>query len=167
MHTYTHTHAQEHANRPTAGQFRIALGQFSSTDSERALPVTSQQATCLHYDEEMPQFLRALVTGAAGTPYAYGVFLFDMLLSAGGTYRYLRVGIVALIYAVHECACLQCAQRKEVFDKLCQPKQAFGATFANAVMCSCSSMAYTTCCCRLMVWYCQWLPSLCISYAAI
>ena len=34
-------------------------------------------------DEEQPQYMRAAVTGVSDTPYAYGVFLFDIFLPSG------------------------------------------------------------------------------------
>ena len=62
----------------------MALGDFSGPNSEYALSITSQQATFLHYDEELPHLLRAVVTGASGTPYAYGVFVLDLMVAANG-----------------------------------------------------------------------------------
>jgi len=43
---------------------------------EKSLP--TQPAIWLRFDEETPQFMRALITGPSGTPYAHGVFAFDI-----------------------------------------------------------------------------------------
>lgn len=45
---------------------------------EESLP--SNPAIWLRFDEETPQFLRALVTAPTGTPYALGLFCFDLYI---------------------------------------------------------------------------------------
>lgn len=46
------------------------------------LEVNCRGSMFVRFDEESPQYLRAMLTGIDGTPYASGVFLFDIFLPA-------------------------------------------------------------------------------------
>ena len=79
--------------------FRKLLAEIGAL--EEHLP--TNPAIWLRFDEETPQFLRALITGPTGTPYALGLFCFDiyvpdnypqvppmmqLLTTGGGTVRF-------------------------------------------------------------------------------
>ena len=54
------------------------LMELSSMDEQESLP--SYPAIWLRFDEETPQFLRALITAPSGTPYSHGLFCFDIFV---------------------------------------------------------------------------------------
>lgn len=55
---------------------RRLLQELASLDHD--LP--SNPAIWLRFDEEVPQYMRALVTGPSNTPYSFGLFCFDIYI---------------------------------------------------------------------------------------
>lgn len=49
---------------------------------KRNLLLTPENSMFVRYDEDRPQFMRAVITGNSDSPYAYGAFLFDIFLPA-------------------------------------------------------------------------------------
>jgi len=47
---------------------------------KKSLLLTPQNSMFVRYDEDRPQFMRAVITGHSDSPYAYGAFLFDIFL---------------------------------------------------------------------------------------
>ena len=49
---------------------------------KKSLVLTPENSMFVRYDEDRPQFMRAVITGNSDSPYAYGAFLFDIFLPA-------------------------------------------------------------------------------------
>lgn len=49
---------------------------------KKSLLLTPENSMFVRYDEDRPQFMRAVITGNSDSPYAHGAFLFDIFLPA-------------------------------------------------------------------------------------
>jgi ubiquitin-protein ligase len=83
--TYAHHFAAQIANTSAAqpGTARMArIMQEAESLGGDTLPLSLQSAVFVRVDEERMDVLKALITGADGTPYAGGCFEFDLFLPA-------------------------------------------------------------------------------------
>jgi hypothetical protein len=55
------------------------------------IEISALQAIFVRFDEDHPQYSRAIITGAEGTPYASGIYVFDIFLPPGNKYEYQRI----------------------------------------------------------------------------
>lgn len=71
-----HAYADHLNEAPTRLQLRTVAKELATLS--RTLPISSTTAAIVRISNQRPNFLSFLITGAVGTPYAYGCFIFDV-----------------------------------------------------------------------------------------
>jgi hypothetical protein len=77
LHYYNHNPPESGGGEPL--YMKDIMKELSKT-LPKQLEVNARGSMFVRFDEEHPQYLRAVLTGIEGTPYSSGVFLFDVFL---------------------------------------------------------------------------------------